>query len=67
MALTLNQFIAGLQKLAPEHGDKKVFYSHGASGDCGELSSAHVTNRVGDSGPFDLEPEEEYISIYAGN
>ena len=66
--MRLNEFITNLQKLADEgHGDKQVFYRHGASGDCGELSSAHITNRVEDTGPFDLEDGEEYVSIYAGN
>lgn len=66
--MTLVKFIAQLQKLADEgHGDKEVFYCHGASGDCGPLDTAWVTNEVGDCGPFDLEDGEEYISIYAGN
>jgi hypothetical protein len=66
--MTLNEFVNGLLKLQAEgHGDKQVFYRHGASGDCGELSSAHVTDKVDDCGPFYLEDGEQYISIYAGN
>ena len=66
--MKLSKFIAQLQKLESEgHGDKEVFYRHGASGDCGELSSAFVTDNVDEYGPFDLEPGEEYVSIYAGN
>ena len=66
--MTLNKFIEQLQKLQAEgHGDKQVFYRHGASGDCGELASAHITSRVDECGPFDLADGEEYVSIYAGN
>jgi len=68
--MTLDKFIEQLQKLQSEgHGDKLVFYRHGASGDCGLLSSAHVTNEIDDdTGPFDYVDEgDEYISIYAGN
>ena len=67
--MKLNKFIEQLQKLQTEgHGDKEVFYRHGASGDCGKLSSAFITDEVdGDCGPFDLDEGEEYVSIYAGN
>jgi hypothetical protein len=66
--MKLKDFIANLQKLEAEgHGDKEVFYRHGASGDCGELSSAFISNEVGDCGPFDLDEGQEYVSIYAGN
>lgn len=66
--MQLNKFIEQLIKLQKEgHGEKEVFYRHGSSGDCGELSSARVTNHVESSGPFDLEDGEFYISIYAGN
>jgi hypothetical protein len=67
--MKLNKFIEQLQKLQSEgHGELEVFYRHGASGDCGKLSSAHVTDIVEDEcGPFDLEDGEHYISIYAGN
>lgn len=66
--MQLSKFIQQLQKLEAEgHGDKQVFYIHGASGDCGKLSTAFVTDRVGECGPFDIEDGEEYISIYAGN
>jgi len=66
--MKLSKFIKQLQELeAQGHGDLEVFYRHGASGDCGELSSAHVTDEVEDTGPFDLEDGERYVSIYAGN
>jgi hypothetical protein len=67
--MKLDKFIANLQKLQAEgHGDLEVFYRHGASGDCGSLSSAHVTDEVDDQcGPFDLDDGQSYISIYAGN
>lgn len=67
--MKLNDFIAKLQQLQDEgHGDKQVFYRHGASGDCGPLGSAFVTDEVSDeTGPFDLDDGEQYISIYAGN
>ena len=67
--MKLNNFIDQLVKLQQEgHGDKQVFYRHGASGDCGKLSSGFVTDEIdGECGPFDLRDGEEYISIYAGN
>lgn len=65
--MTLDDFVTGLQKLQAEgHGALPVFYRHGASGDCGELSSAHVTDHVEDTGPFDLLAPGLYVSIYAG-
>lgn len=66
--MTLNKFIEKLQKLQAEgHGDKQVFYRHGSSGDCGNLSSAFITDKVNECGPFDLEDGEEYVSVYADN
>ena len=66
--MKLKDFTANLQKLVDEgHGDKQIFYRHGASGDCGPLSSAQITDRVEDTGPFDLEDGEKYVSVYAGN
>jgi len=67
--MTLTKFIENLQKLQAEgHGDKEVFYRHGASGDCGKLSSARISDEVdGECGPFDLDEGQEYVSIYAGN
>ena len=67
--MTLDKFIKKLQELqAQGHGDKKVYYRHGASGDCGPLSTAYVTDDVDECGPFDLDEDgEEYISVYAGN
>ena len=66
--MQLKDFVKNLQKLVDQgHGELEVYYSHGSSGDCGELSSAHITDRVTDCGPFDLEEGEKYISVYAGN
>jgi hypothetical protein len=66
--MTLTKFIENLQKLQAEgHGDKQVFYRHGASGDCGKLSSAYISDEVSECGPFDLDEGQEYVSIYAGN
>lgn len=65
--MTLNEFISNLQKLQGDgHGELQVFYSHSSSGECGPLSSAHVTDEQGESGPFDIEPGEKYVSISAG-
>jgi hypothetical protein len=65
--MKLKDFIKQLNMLVAQgHHEKQVFYRHSASGDCGLLSSAHVSNEVSDEGPFDLEPGEEYISITAG-
>lgn len=67
--MILDEFIQQLVELQQAgHGSKQVFYRHGASGDCGPLSSAFVTNEVErETGPFDLEEGEQYISIYAGH
>lgn len=67
--MKLNDFIAQLQNLqAQGHGDLPVYYRHGASGDCGELSSARVTDEIDDeSGPFDIDTGDKYVSIYAGS
>lgn len=65
---TLTNLITELQKLQlTGHGQKQVFYRRGSSGDCGELSTPHISDEVNECGPFDLEPGEEYIAIYAGN
>lgn len=67
--MKLKDFTAMLLTLeAAGHGDKQVFYRHGASGDCGPLASAKITDEVDEAtGPFDLNPNEQYVSIYAGN
>lgn len=69
MSATVDDMIAALQKLQHQgHGKKMVFYRHGASGDCGPLGSPCLTDEVDDeTGPFDLEPGQQYVSIYAGN
>ena len=48
------------------HGDKKVFYRHSSSGDVGPVWSMHVTSNVDECGPFDLEDNEEYVSLTVG-
>lgn len=67
--MKLKHFIEQLIRLQNEgHGDKPVYYRHGASGDCGILSSAVVSSEIDDkTGPFDLPEDAEYIKIYAGN
>ena len=66
--MTLNKFIQQLQKLAAEgNGDLQVFYRHGASGDCGELSDAYIDDEINDCGPFDLPEGSSYVTVYAGN
>ncbi len=66
--MKLDEFISELQKLQGEgHGSLPVFYRHGASGDCDELSHAHVSNEIEETGPFDLPSEGFYVSVYAGH
>ncbi len=68
--MKLKDFTAMLLKLesTPGAGSMEVFYRHGASGDCGPLSHAHITCETNDEcGPFDLSDGEFYISVYAGN
>jgi hypothetical protein len=65
--MNLSQFVERLQALVETgHGDLPVLYRHGASGECGSLSSPHVTDDRDDMGPFDLN-SKEYVSIYAGD
>ncbi len=65
--MTLSNFIKQLQGLEQDgHGELEVLYRHGASGDCGLLGTAHVTDRRDDQGPFDPE-EGNYVSVYAGS
>lgn len=66
--MTLQEFTTQLIRLCQEgHGDLPVYYHHGASGDCVELSHAYVTNEIEATGPFDLDEGDSYISIYGGN
>jgi hypothetical protein len=69
--MTLNDFIANLQKLQAEgHGDLEVFYQHGSSGDAGYLGHAFQEEIDGteDCGELcDMDVGEKYISVYAGN
>lgn len=66
---TVSKLIKELQKLeAQGYGNAQVFYRHGASGDCGPLSSPRATSEVdNECGPFDLDDGEVYVQIYAGN
>jgi hypothetical protein len=65
--MTLSNFITMLQQLEHQgHGALQIYYRHGASGECGELSHAFITDRVDDTGPFDTDGAP-YVSIYAGN
>jgi hypothetical protein len=64
--MTLSQFIERLQKLKDAgKGDLPVYARHGASGDCSKVGSPHLTDRIDDQGPFDVDGE--YISIYVGS
>lgn len=69
--MKLGAFIEQLIELRDEqdgNDELEVYYRHGASGDCGPLASAQVTREVDhETGPFDLPPGKEYVSIYAGN
>ena len=66
--MNLNELIRRLTKLSDDgYGDAKVFAIHGASGACDEVGPPRVSDTVGNSGPFDLEEGEEYISVYIGN
>ena len=70
ISMKLNEFLAKLTHLQMQgHGDLEVYYCHGASGDTGPLSNGFVRTITGDEemGPFDMEPGEKYISVYAGN
>lgn len=61
---TLNELIKTLTDLqAKGHGDKQVYYRHGAFGKCGKLSYSFVTSHVSENGPFDLDSGEEYVTI----
>lgn len=51
--------------VADGNGDLDVYYRHGASGDCGEVGSPHVTNYRDESGPWDIDTP--YVSLYVGN
>lgn len=64
--MTLDQFIQKLQKLSEAgHGALPVYARHGASGDCSRMGTPHVTDRIDDQGPFDVQGE--YVSIYVGH
>jgi hypothetical protein len=66
--MKLSAFIKQLVELeAQGHGESPVYYRHGASGDCGPLSTPFATDERDDQGPFDLKKGESYISVYAGN
>jgi hypothetical protein len=65
--MKLSDFIRQLQKLEAEgHGEAEVFYRR-VDRYCGRLSSARATDEQDEQGPFDVEPGNTYISVYAGN
>jgi hypothetical protein len=66
---TVNDILKSFLKLAEEgHGNAKVFGVCGSSGASYEVGSARVTDHVDpEGGPFDLEPGEQYASLYLGN
>jgi hypothetical protein len=74
--MTLDKLIADLVKLQAEgHGSKPVFYSHGSSGETGDVGSAHISDYEGDAGPFEgdhgydagYKQGDEYVSLYVGH
>ena len=66
--MTLNQHIENVVRLRDAgHGEKQIFARHGTSGAVDEVGNAHLSNLVGESGPFDLQPGEAYVSLYIGN
>lgn len=66
---TLAKHFEEVKKLMEEgHGNKKVLYRNGSSGDCGQIGSIHVSSLVdAETGPFDLDDDEEYVSLYIGH
>jgi len=67
--MTLSELIERLQTLresadARDLGDPEVFFRHVDSGDCRPVGTAHVTNYVENTGPFDLPDGEHYVSLY---
>ncbi|QIG76153.1 hypothetical protein EVC24_132 [Rhizobium phage RHph_I4] len=67
---TVREHLASMLRLVennPAAADMKLFARHGASGDCNEIGSPQITDRVDDCGPFDLEDGEKYVSVYVGN
>lgn len=63
--MNLNQLKQHIDHLVEAgHGDKEVFYRHGASGDCGPIYGPLVTDYVGECGPFDVDGE--YVEIPTG-
>lgn len=63
---TLSELIRDLQVLeSAGHGGLPVFGVHSSSGATAEIGSAHVTDDVGESGPFDLDGGS-YVSVSMG-
>lgn len=63
MSIKLDEFIENLVKLQNNgHGDKEVYMIDSRSGCAVALYSAHISDYIGEAGPFDLE-NKEYISI----
>jgi hypothetical protein len=63
--MKLSDLISKLQALKDKHGDLNVFYRHGASGDSGPVGTPHVTDRVDEQGPFDVEGP--YVALRVGH
>jgi len=70
---TVKDVLKSFLKLAEEgHGDLPVLYRHGASGDCGEIGTPHVTDHQNECGPFFEDmgypaDTKSYVSLYVGN
>lgn len=57
-----------LEQSRPGNENMKVFTVHGASGDVNEIGTPQITDVVNrETGPFDLAPGEQYVSVYIGN
>lgn len=66
--MTLDELHKKVAKLVREgHGSKQVFGCHSASGSADEVNSVYTSDYVGDCGPFNLKPGEEYVAISVGD
>jgi hypothetical protein len=63
MSTQLKDFVKDLNKLIEEgHGEKEVYMIDSRSGCAIALYGAHLSNYIGEAGPYDLE-EEFYVGI----
>jgi len=64
--MKLSELIKELQELqAQGNGDLDVLYRKGSSGDCGEISSVYISDRIDcECGPFDVPDGYLYITIH---